>query len=239
MGYGGAAGVAVGRYDPSDFFNASGYASPWTGFQNLSSILDVSIALPDTSAGIGAGCWFGDNVYALGVLNDANGVLTDVSFFEDGAEFWKGAEIGWAASRNERYTRSAHVSVWHVDERDEAGIPSSWGIASTGQWLVGSDWLPFYRAGWSDGDAPLMNRHLSGGIGHRLTARSDIIGLSVSWGDPVDDSLDGQTTVEGFYRLQLAENMAITPSFQYYANPALNPDEDSMWMFGLKARFTL
>ena len=51
----GAAGIVIGRYDPNDFFNASGYANPWTAFQNVTIQLDTSVALPDTSAGIGAG----------------------------------------------------------------------------------------------------------------------------------------------------------------------------------------
>ena len=42
-------------------------------FSNLVSSLDVSVALPDSSWGVGAGHWFNDNVYVLGAINDANG----------------------------------------------------------------------------------------------------------------------------------------------------------------------
>ena len=36
-----------------------------------------------------------------------------------------------------------------------------------------------------------------------------------------------------------AENLAVTPSFQLLIDPALNPDEDRIWIFGFRARITL
>jgi len=39
-----------------------------------------------------------------------------------------------------------------------------------------------------------------------------------------------------FYRIQLWKEFAVTPNIQYIKNPALNPDDDSLWVFGLRAR---
>ena len=50
--------------------------------------------------GVGVGAWLSQNVYALGTLNDANGVIDDISFFEDGAEFWKSLELARAPHQN-------------------------------------------------------------------------------------------------------------------------------------------
>jgi porin len=36
--------------------------------------------------------------------------------------------------------------------------------------------------------------------------------------------------------VQLAQNLAITPDVQLIIDPALNPDEDVLWIFGLRAR---
>ena len=47
-----------------------------------------------------------------------------------------------------------------------------------------------------------------------------------------------QWTSELFYRLQLAENVAITPSVQVIVNPALNADEEVLGLFGVRARVT-
>jgi porin len=42
-----------------------------------------------------------------------------------------------------------------------------------------------------------------------------------------------------FYRFQLTEQLAITPDIQYLVDPALDPDEDNLWVFGLRARLAL
>ena len=58
---------------------------------------------------------------------------------------------------------------------------------------------------------PLMEANMSTGIGYYLSKRRDLVGLGVSWGRPSADGLDDQGTIEIFYRLQLAQNLAITP----------------------------
>ena len=55
---------------------------------------------------------------------------------------------------------------------------------------------------------------------------------------PPDSSLSDQTTIEGFWRFQFAQNFEITPSVQFLLNPALNPDDDSLFVFGLRMRLT-
>ena len=86
--FGGRGGFIAGRYDPSDFMDVNGYASPWTGFQNLAILLNASIALPDTSWGFGAGSWVNDQMFILGSINDANGVVTETDWFKGGSEFF-------------------------------------------------------------------------------------------------------------------------------------------------------
>jgi len=38
---------------------------------------------------------------------------------------------------------------------------------------------------------------------------------------------------------QLTRELAVTPSIQYIKDPALNPDEDSLWVYGLRLRLAL
>ena len=67
----------------------------------------------------------------------------------------------------------------------------------------------------------------------------DLIGAGVAWERPGISGLDDQYTAEFFYRLQLFENFALTPDLQIIAEPALNPNEDVIFVFGLRARLTL
>ncbi|KGJ95652.1 carbohydrate porin [Thalassotalea sp. ND16A] len=47
------------------------------------------------------------------------------------------------------------------------------------------------------------------------------------------------TTIETFYRIQLAENLAITPNLQYIIDPHNNTNVDSATIAGVRIRFTL
>ena len=57
--------------------------------------------------------------------------------------------------------------------------------------------------------------------------------------DSFGPDLDDQYTFEVYYRLQVTEQFALTPDIQYLVDPAQNPTEDSLWIFGLRARMAL
>ena len=235
----GKGGLLIGRFDPNDYVDVLGYANPLTGFQNLAILLNTSIALPDTSWGIGGGTWMQEQWYVLGSMNDANGTVDDFDFFEDGTELFTTLEAGWSPSRADRYKKNLHVTYWHVDERSTAGVPKGDGVAMGGNWMFGTEWMIFGRAGWSDGLAPLMQKTATVGFAHLYNTRSDILGLGLNWGDPANEALREQTTTEFFYRFQLAQNFAITPSIQWLVDPTLNPNEDSIRILGLRMRLSL
>jgi len=77
------------------------------------------------------------------------------------------------------------------------------------------------------------------GFGRLLDRRTDVLGVGLNWGDPLGAGLENQTTLEVFYRFQIAQNLALTPSIQYLKNPALNPTEDEIWVAGIRLRITL
>ena len=234
----GQSGFVIGRYDPNDFFDVLGYANPWTSFQNLAILFNPSIALPDWSTGIGIGHWFDDQWHVKAAVNDVNGTATDVQLFEDFDELYTTAEIGWSPSREERYFKNVHITYWHADEREKAGVEESDGITIGANWTFNDSWMIFTKLGWSDGSAPLYNSSVTAGMLYYQAARSDLFGLAFNWGEPADDSLDEQLTGELFYRVQLAENLAITPSVQWFKDPALNPDEDNIWLASLRLRLS-
>ncbi len=234
-----SSGLVVGRYDPNDYFDVLGYANPWTSFQNLYILFNGSIALPDWSTGIGAGHWLNDQWYVKAAANDVNGVLTETKIKFDLDELYTTAEIGWSPARDQRYFQNLHLTAWHADAKENGGSEESDGVTIGANWTFDKTWMVFAKAGWSDGAAPLLNGSVTLGGLYYFAHRSDLIGLAANWGDPADDSLDDQYTGELFYRFQLAQNFAITPSVQLLVDPALNPDEDQIWIFSLRARLTL
>jgi len=236
----GDSGMIIGRFDPNDYMNILGYVNPWSIFSNLAVNLDTSIALPDSSWGVAGGSWINDQVYVIGGINDANGAGSDnLEFFEGGSEFFTFAHVGWSPSKDERYFKNVHVMAWHVDERETQGIASGNGVAFAANWTFGDTWMPFARLGFSRGSAPIYNESMTLGLIYKFMYRSDLVGLAVNHGSPPDSSLRDQTSVEAFWRFQFSENLALTPSLQLLVDPALNPNDDQVWVYGLRVRLTL
>ena len=237
-------GIVIGRYDPNDFFDVLGYANPWSSFQNLSILFNTSIALPDWGFGIGAGHWFnGDQFYLFGSASDANGVATKEEFNFDTDELYKTVEFGWSPGRDQRYFRNVHVTLWQVDEREDDGIDDADGITLGFNWTWDQTYMLFARIGSSDADAPndpqiAENSVTIGGI-YYFADRSDLFGIAYNESELASPGLDDQITLEAFYRIQFARNLAITPSIQILGDPALNPEEDEIILYGLRLRLTL
>ena len=108
-------------------------------------------------------------------------------------------------------------------------------------------WLLFARGGFAEDGGSLLERSVSigggfspsgigaPGFGHQL-------GFGVNWGRPNDalfgPDLDDQVTMEAYYRLQVAKEFSITPDIQFLINPALIPEKEYTWVFGLRARLS-
>lgn len=230
----------AGQVDVTDYVDIYGLINPLTQFMNLAFSTNPTIPAPNQGLGAAVGAMATDNVYAVGGLADANGDATEAgfdTFFED-HEYFSHIEVGWVSSFERRYFNNIHLTAWHVNEREKAQVPDGWGLAFSATWFINDQWMPFLRAGYSDGEAPLLNASISTGIGRYFAEHRDLLGFGVNWGKPSADGLDDQYTAELFYRLQLAQNLAITPDVQLIINPALNPDEDVIGVYSLRARVT-
>jgi porin len=241
--------VLAGFLDATDYVDVYALASPWTGFTNLAfSTGSASIALPnDALLGIAAAGMLTDNLYAIAGFGDANGDPKDPfegfeTFFED-HEYFKSFEIGWTDSQEQLVSDNVHLTFWHIDERDEAGTPSGWGLNFSASKLLGERWMPFLRAGWANDGGSLLDRSVSAGFSYQAVRGRDLLGVAFNWGRPNKDSfgpgLDDQWTFEVFYRWQVLRELAVTPSLQLLIDPALNPDESTIWMLGLRLRYAL
>lgn len=236
------AALVIGRFDPNAYQDVLAYSNPWTGFTNGNIAVNFSIALPDYSWGVAGGTWLGEKSqwYVSGNINDANGTTGNDAFFEDGAEFYKSLELGWSPNPARRYHSNAHAMVWHVDERETKGIPSSHGIAfSASETFLEDTWMVFGRLGFSEGLAPFFNTSATAGFSHKMGSTDDRVAFALQWGDPSDNSLNNQLTTETLYRFQVANSIQLTPTIQYIFNPAKNPNVDRLAIFNLRLRVAL
>ena len=108
---------------------------------------------------------------------------------------------------------------------------------------MGDQLTTFVRGGYAEDGGSLLELSLSTGFAWQTVPGGNQLGVGYNWGRPNETTwgpeLDDQSTFEAFYRIQVFNELAITPDIQYVRNPALNPNEDDLWVVGLRLRFNL
>ena len=238
--------IIAGMIDTTDWVDLYALASPWTGFINFALATGgASIPVPDDAAlGVYINALLTENLYVIGGFADSNADSTDPfngfdTFFND-HEFFKTIELGWVTSRDRFYFDNTHITFWHADERETAGVASGWGANFSFAHAFDDKWMPFVRAGYADEGGTLLQKTVSTGLGYHFGDNNSLLGLGFNWGEPNEDTigpgLDDQYSIELFTRLQVIRNLQITPDIQYVKNPARNPDANHSWVAGLRAR---
>lgn len=69
-----------------------------------------------------------------------------------------------------------------------------------------------------------------------FSKENDIFGIAGTWSNPSNDSLPGEKLFELFYRIQVTENMGLSPDLQFVVDPSLNPSEDLVTIVGLRLK---
>jgi porin len=238
--------VFVGGFvDVTDYLDVYMLGSPWTGYFNFTfSTGAASIPVPNEGLGLALGGYLNENFYMIAGFADSNsdphkpGDGFD-TFFND-HEFFEHFEIGWNSTRETAFLNNLHLTLWHADEREAAATPDGWGASISFSRSVSEHWTPFIRAGYAKDGGSLLEKTLSAGFAHQTVPGGNQIGVAYNWGKPNESTwgpdLDDQHTLEAFYRIQLWKEFAVTPDLQYIRNPALNPENNSLWVFGLRAR---
>jgi len=238
--------VIAGFLDTTDYVDVYALASPWLHFMNFAfSTGSATIALPnDATLGIAGATMLGDNWYLIGGLTDANADPEDPfdgfdTFWNDN-EYFKSVEVGWTSGQDKLILDNYHVSVWHKDEQDALAVPDGWGVNVSFTRYLDSRWLPFVRGGWADDGGSLLEKSLSVGFGYQPNPAGSLLGVGLNWGEPNSDTfgsgLDDQYSAEVFYRFNVGQAFVVTGDAQYLKDPALNPVENSIWMFNLRGR---
>jgi hypothetical protein len=218
-----------GKISASAWYAGHALSSPKRGFQN--SAMYTSVAKPTPGRGLGfvSAVRLGKQWGLVMGIHDANARSENNVFDTIGeGEFYYSAEFRWAMTTQERRRHDQfRFQVWHQDERTERGIPSSQGITFTFSRLLKDRFMPFVVGGLSNGEATQNNADLTVGLGigfdtkHR--AARDVLGIGFSWDRPSNPSFRDQYTAELFYRFQLLQNIAFTPSLQYIKDPSFAP----------------
>ena len=136
-----------------------------------------------------------------------------------------------------------HVSIWHQDPREELGISRGAGVTATLTQRFGQ-FHPFIRYGYADVDAdgPTFAKQMAAiGIGFEniFAQTKDRLAVSLSWVEPPDDTLNNQTAIDTYYRLQLTPQIEFGPTLGIVFDPVSNPEESTVYVGGLRVRIFL
>ena len=244
---GGRSTLIAGILDATDYVDAFALASPWLHFMNFGfSTGSAAIGLPnDAAVGVAYGSMLTDNLYVIAGITDTNGDPSKPfegfdNFFSDN-EYFTSVEIGWTSSHERIIFDNAHLTVWHKDRQVELGVNSGWGAVFSYSRYLNDNFMPFIRGGYADDGGSLLQKSLSVGLGYQTEAFSGLLGLGLNWGEPNEDTfgpgLSDQFAIEAFYRVPIGKRVAITVDTQFIKDPALNPDESTLLMLNLRARF--
>jgi len=249
---GGKLNYVVGQIDNTDFMDIYGLINPQTAFMNLNFSTNPSIGIPDQGFGAYGGVALSNNYYLVSGFMDARGDPEEPGdslddFFNEN-EYFKSIEVGYTSSFERRYFDNIHFVYWESDEQtgDQGGVAEAkgdgWTFSATH--FFEDRYMPFLRYGDSDGGGgALYEEVLSLGLGIYDQDSGELFGVGLSKSTPskltIAPGLDDQITAEVFYRFMLSKHFALTPDLQYIQDPALNPNEDSIWIAGVRARLTL
>jgi porin len=242
---GGKHGIAAGKMDPGDFSDVFLMLTAYKAFMNEGFFNNPSVSLPNQGFGLTGAASITENIYLSAGLHDANGEPDEFgldSFFDVG-EYYTWIEAGWRApGSNVMEGRSIHLNVWHQDARREAETDETWGVTFSvnPRFDHAISWSPFLRVGYSQEDGGQRVRFIvAAGAGANVRG-SDLVGLATSWSGPPDSSLRNQLTTEAFYRLQLTQNLQVTPALQFTIHPSNTLETDTLWVVSaLRMRLSL
>lgn len=235
----------IGKISAVGWYGGHALSSPKRGFQNTALQASNSRAFPGRGFGGGIAYQITPRFVALAGIHDANAKTTQNPFDTIGQkEFFKSVEFRWYLTTPDRARwDQVRVNFWHQDARVQAGVPESSGVNFVASKLIFDDIaMPFIFAGLSEGGAAIFKKDVGLGVAFAFDTTAskarDVLGIGLAWGEPTNGNLQEQVTGEIYYRWQVLDNFAITPSLQVINNPIAYPGKATVTVLGLRLRAT-
>jgi hypothetical protein len=235
--------VTAGKLDPTNYYDLHRYQNDATAFLSRAFSNNPTRGHPNNGLGATAKVKIPGNCHLSIGFQDANGVKVESGFSTIGEQEWfTAAEFGWTPEFAHLGKGAYRLTAWHVDERDDDGVPSDQGLAFSSEQEIGGGLVPFLRASMADGHVTGVERFACGGFGLEgvLGTKKDLTGIGVSWGDPTDEVLHNQWGGEVFQRFQLSPDVQFTVGYQYIRRSADTSvaGDDPVGVFEVRVRIS-
>lgn len=241
-------GFRVGKIFPITAYDFFPFKNFRTDFVDFNHVTNAAIPLPGNGLGAFAVYRPVPHVMLRLGVHDANADVEKSGFDTYDGELFTIFEAGFDTRLMPREPGRpphghVHASLWHQDERDDAGIDDGWGIAVSAVQRFGR-FTPFVRYGYTDSSAngPTPIKHMANAgvvIDGIFGQDKDRFGVGYTWSDPADRSLDDQGMIDAYYRVQITPEIQIGPVLEVIFDPVRNPDEDTIFVLGFRFRIAL
>jgi porin len=232
---------AVGRVDPENLFGSHRLQSANTFF--LNKAFSGNVAVPYPGPGLTAAAQVKPTTWSFVTagLTDANGKATIGNlegFFEDD-EFMIFIEGGLTPTFDGLGQGRYKLSLWHIDERDDANKPSDDGFTIAMDQDLGERLIAFARYGHADGETTSVTDSVQGGVGIKgVLGKENLLGLAAAWSKPKDEDDREEKVVEVFQRFQVTESAQFTVGVEVIFDPSNAPDDDVLGVFSARLRLS-
>ncbi len=241
-------GFRAGKIFPITAYDFFPFKNFRTDFVDFNHVTNSAIPLPGNGLGAFVVYRPQPNILLRFGAHDANADVEESGFDTFDSEFFTIFEIGFDTGLLPRIPGGppqghVHVSLWHQDEREDAGIDDGWGIGLSAVQRFGR-FSPFVRYGYADvgarGPTPVKHSANVGLVIDKIFGQAnDRIGIGYTWSDPADRSLNNQGVIDAYYRVQLTPEIQIGPTLEIIFDPVRNPDDDTVFVWGLRTRIDL
>lgn len=231
----------LGRIDPENIFGSHRLQSANTSF--LNKVFSGNVAVPYPGPGLTGAAQVKPTTWSFVTagITDANGKATIGNFegfFEDD-EFMFFVEGGLTPTIDGLGQGRYKLSLWHIDEREDASKPSDDGFTLAMDQDLGERFLAFARYGHADGDATGISDSVQGGVGIKgVLGKENMLGIAAAWSKPKDDDKRDEKVFEVFQRFQVTESAQITVGAEVIFDPSNAPDDDVIGVFSARLRLS-
>ena len=250
--------LTAGLMDTGAFLDGSEVANDETvQFLNANLVNNPTIAFPDYTLGLAWQTELSGGTALSLVAARSHGLADDYpsysSLFDDdiddvdgdGREDDKGlflaGELGWAMGEN-----SVRAGLW-ANTADQAYVDGraghdddNWGLYALAEGPLANDMKWNVRVGWADEELSAGEAFLSAAVEIPTRYATLGVGAGHTW---VSDDLAGgdDTTVAELYaRMEVAENVAVTPSLQWISNANFDGSDtahdDDEWVLSVRVQ---
>lgn len=155
-------------------------------------------------------------------------------------KYWVDGDVNVTGSTGSKTARRPFGNV--ASTADNVGFDFNWALSDSfevGGWL-GAAWVR--EADGGDSTATVINGAITLAFPDLFKEGSlggIVVGVPPKLSDIDSGSSDPDTSlhIEAFYRLQLSDNIAITPGLFVITNPDHNSDNDTLWVTTLRTQF--